>query len=526
MFKNNQKLKLFELISNKILILQNILLPPNITIVCFKNCSIQKLSEDLFKNSTSIQQLELSNNKLISLPKDIFVNQIMLRFLDLSRNQIMNLSDGLFDTTLFIKYIFLNRNKLTSITSPWMDLHPYLKIDLSYNNINSLESSNIFEHLVNLKFLLLVNVPTPEGIFDKMNQLTDLEIHSKRTKNPTAEVFKNQKKLMQLRLGCTADSVLDPLIFTMLPNLENLEINGNCLKSWPENMFKTNQKLKSFELRGNKILFSQKMLVPVNLIKGSFTSCNIRKLPKNLFKKSTVIEELDLSYNKLISLPKDIFVNQIMLSDLDLSHNQIMDLNDGLFDATLNMKKLNLNFNKLTRISRLIFINLINLEKLTLSHNQLTTIEDSFRNMKLKEIDLQFNQLSNTERLFEWASNLEKLYLNNNNINNFSIANQFYIPNLQLIDLSQNNLQTFYYDDWMKTKRNLKIDLSYNNISVFKIKDFLQNSSYESYHLLSNINHNPIICDCNALELVQFYLDTRQLINVSFKAFKALKIVA
>ena len=421
---------------------------------------------------------------------------------------------------LAIEYLKLEEGELTFNNYSFEGLSKLETLKIS--GIDSVESSDVFESLVNLKKLILYEVPTPEGIFDTMNQLEFLSIRTNTLILP-AGIFKNQRKLIELRLFCGRESSLDPLIFANLPNLEKLTIEKNCLISWPENIFKNNQKLKFLELQKTKILILEKLLAPMTLRIVSFRNCEILKLSEDLFQNSSNIEELDLSTNKLILLPKDIFVDQIMLRVLDLSINGIMELSDGLFDTTLNMRRLRLTANKLTIISRYVkstnskqyinnsptnrrlFVNLEKLETLSLSYNQLTTIDDSFRYLgNLQVIDLQFNQLSSTENLFDSTWNLEKIYLGGNEINEFSLSIYSRISNLQIIDLSQNNFQTFCYEIWMNFANQLSMNLSYNNISEFKIKDFLQLTKIETRQFLLNINHNPINCDCNALEFIQF----------------------
>ena len=459
----------------------------NVTGIVVQNCKMP-INESIYELTSKI-----SKN----------VKHLAINFLKSERR---TLKDRHFNVN---KYLFEGLSKLET---------------LAISGIHSVDSSVVFESLFNLKKLVLYDVSyeIPDGIFDTMNQLQCLSIRAGTLILPTG-IFKNQKNLVELRLTCKLDSILNPLILANLPNLENFTIGGYCMISWPENMFKNSQKLKSFELQRTKLLVPQKILAPAHLTKFSLIECGISNLPEDLFKNSSNIEDLSLSSNKLKSLPNDIFVDQIMLRVLDLSFNGIMELSDGLFNTTLNMRNLSLTFNNLKSISRYVkstnskqyinnlhinrqlFAKLEKLETLSLSYNLLTTIDNSFRYLvNLKIIELQNNELSSTEGLFDYLKKLEKIYLSNNMINEFSLSNYTYNSNLQIIDLNGNNLQKFSYGDWMGWVNQLKIDLSYNKISEFEIKDYLLLSKIHGRQILLIVNHNPIICDCNALEFIQF----------------------
>ena len=161
------------------------------------------------------------------------------------------------------------------------------------------------------------------------------------------------------------------------------------------------------------------------------------------------------------------------------------------------------------------FAKLKNLEQLLLDNNKLMTLDHSFKSLvNLREVNLSYNQLSHnqTNKLYDRLSNLEKLYLNNNQLEDFSISENTGFGNLQMIDLSHNNISTFNYGDWMvyQIYAKMKIYLNHNKIKHFKIDDFVHLATigeiYTKYeaNLLLIVNNNPVICDCNAIDLVRF----------------------
>ena len=154
------------------------------------------------------------------------------------------------------------------------------------------------------------------------------------------------------------------------------------------------------------------------------------------------------------------------------------------------------------------------LEKLSIDKNKIIIIDDeSFKNLKfLQNINLKYNQLSNNMKN-EWIgspNSLKIINLSHNNLSRLSTSFNFFytVSNLKLND------ETIDY--------NFKFDLSYNRFTHFNIIEllnlvFVTEKLQSGPRLLININHNPVICDCNAIELIQF-LNQRLEPNHTYKA--------
>ena len=215
-------------------------------------------------------------------------------------------------------------------------------------------STNVFEKLINLKTLVLWCIQTPNDLFDPLEYLQVLSIHSKQIKLENG-IFKNQRNLIDLNLDCRKyDCTLDPLIFANLTNLEKLNIKGNFSIHWSENVLKNNEKLKSIQLTNVfSFQFTQTLLTQNKDLKYvNFNHNQLESLPEHFFKNLSNIDKIILSSNQLTSLSRDLFVDQTMLSELDLGYNNLTELDDGLFKTTKNMKTLILTSNLLTKVSR------------------------------------------------------------------------------------------------------------------------------------------------------------------------------
>ena len=123
---------------------------------------------------------------------------------------------------------------------------------------------------------------------------------------------------------------------------------------------------------------------------------------------------------------------------------------------------------------------------------------------------MQYNQLLhyNMNNLFNDLTQLKIIDLKYNNLTDFYLCNQTLFYKLEKIDLSHNNISTINYNNWNTTRlsSNCRIDFSHNKITEFNVEDFFQyhSSRFSGPRMKLNLNENPIICDCNALKLVQY----------------------
>ena len=217
---------------------------------------------------------------------------------------------------------------------------------------------NVFEKLVDLKNLTIRDLITPNGIFDTLEQLQNLEIHNYFLKPRSLQfgVFKNQRNLTFLRVMGYSFNSIESDIFANLIELESFILSETMLKSIPDNMLEHNRMLISFELTNNvkniKTLPHKLLANMWNLKYIKLYYNNLEYLPEDLFENSLHIKSILISDNKLSALPKDIFMEKINLELLDLSRNILKDLIDGLFDSLVSLKDLYLSDNKLSNISK------------------------------------------------------------------------------------------------------------------------------------------------------------------------------
>ena len=216
---------------------------------------------------------------------------------------------------------------------------------------------NVFEKLVVLKKLFIKSFPTPNGIFDALEQLQILEIRNSKLEKSSIMfgLFKNQRNLNNLLINGYSYTSIESNVFDNLTELQTLQLTSD-FTNLPKDLLKHNHKLDTFKLKNylEQIetlpgkLFSNKW----NLKNIELSGNKIKYLPEDLFMNSTNITTIDISYNELSSLKKNIFTDQINLTLLDLRNNNFQKLTDGLFDSLSSLKVLFLSHNTLSSLSK------------------------------------------------------------------------------------------------------------------------------------------------------------------------------
>ncbi|XP_070604989.1 fibromodulin [Erythrolamprus reginae] len=122
-------------------------------------------------------------------------------------------------------------------------------------------------------------------------------------------------------------------------------------------------------------------------------------------------------------------------------NNQIVAIQEGAFDNATKLEWLAMHGNQLTseKIGKRVFAKLKNLERLYLDHNNLTKIPHPLP-QSLRELHLAYNQISKIpSNALEGLDNLTALYLSHNHIQEIG-SNLKWLNSLILADLSYNHL--------------------------------------------------------------------------------------
>jgi Leucine-rich repeat (LRR) protein len=510
-FIDLNSLNYLNLDSNQVATLENVQFNSNLKKLTIRFNLITNLNEI---NSSSLEYLDFSNNRIqeINFTKIVLPN---LEYLDLSHNLLSLIKD---DSLNNLKHLNLSYNKL-DLESEFNNIS-YFKglwlletLDISFNEIEYLDSNQTFQYLNALKYLNLSNnkLKTLDAfIFGYLSQLTDLNLASNNLRFIDESYFSNLVNLKKLKLSYNqVNSTFLSKTNTSFITVTSLDLDYNKIDAISENDFELISKLKYLNLNSNPIKTIHEKalakLIDLETLKLSNTSIN------NSILLNSNLKELDLSYlnvsilnieqltniewinlaNSQVNFSFGLFLSN-SIKFVDFSYNQFKWENDSkmfnLLGSALEVLKLRqTNLQKLDQIN---LKNLINLKYLDLSFNNLNFIsQDSFEfNLNLEYLDLSSNSL------YEFSIVLNKLkYLNleNNQINFTSeILKDYY--SIEIFKIGKNRLRMYPSFEMSQIKSEnvetfLEIHLNQNQINEIKYFSFIFGKL-----LLANFDSNQI----------------------------------
>ena len=292
---------------------------------------------------------------------------------------------------------------------------------------------------------------------------------------------------------------------SLLPSITELTIRGTQLTTLPSGSFYGLTGLERLEI----------------------SSCGLDELPEDIFDGLSSLELLKLSSNDLEELPEDIFDGLDNLETLYLNQNELTALHQDVFDGLSSLEKLSLGGNELTALRADVFEDLDSLEELYLGFNELGTLPvNVFEDIAdtLDTLDVGYNDLAlgglpsdffasftnltflNLEAIgkdlegdtegtmtslaYDWfddLSNLERLFLSNNELSSLPGDTFDGFSNLELLLLGNNDL-TELPADLLEDLTNLE-ELELNGNQLAALPDGLFKGLSNLYHV--NLVSNP-----------------------------------
>ena len=147
---------------------------------------------------------------------------------------------------------------------------------------------------------------------------------------------------------------------------------------------------------------------------------------------------------------------------LDLSGNKIKKLVNGTFNGLVNVKRLDIHLNDIGQIGSGAFANLMCLEYLNLDSNSIQTLKNVQFGLKLLELSLRFNKLSDLSEIY--SQGLNSLIISNNRIQTVNFI--VHLSNLEYLDLSQNGLIKIEKNSFSHVDKLRYLNLSGNKLDL------------------------------------------------------------
>jgi len=197
----------------------------------FTDKGLEKFPPDMSKVEKNLRNLDLSNNKINSLPSNIGHFKVM-KTLSISKNKISALPEDMGKMTK-LENLNLSFNLLQTIPSSFQQLKHLREVNLSHNNFSTFPSS-----LLNLK------------------QLNVLDLANNKIRAITEEIARLEAT--ELVLNCNQVSLIAPEV-SQCPRLKTLRLEENCLAidSIPKSLL-AESKVSLLAIEGN--LFDVKKL--------------------------------------------------------------------------------------------------------------------------------------------------------------------------------------------------------------------------------------------------------------------------
>lgn len=297
------------------------------TTATIRRCQITQIDIDGLFNARLVWDLNLSENKLKTLPLGVFDMNTRLEDLDLSQNLLTDLPPGIFNKTL-LRNLHLQGNNFKSFDTGLISFSPREMVSL-YLTCNSLVGKNL-----NSDILCDMAILDLSG--NDMNEVTFMG---------------NVKSLQYLHMKqCSLKEMPEFLSTANLSKLLVLELSLNEITAI-----------------GNGTLHKLVLLKSLDLSKN-----HIEYIHRDAFVNLRIIRKINLSNNRLNYLALGVFQNIHSIEELDLSFNLLRDIHPRSFDNS-TLKKLNIANNRITY----------------LNPNQLTTMLSNVKS--LKDIDFHEN---------------------------------------------------------------------------------------------------------------------------------------
>lgn len=349
--------------------------------------NLASLNNETFHNFPDLKSLNLEFNELTYLNSFVFENLPKLETLRLNNNNLRNLPVNIFFNNTKLRRIFLNTNYLTQLT------------DLGLPAIDFLDCSRNFIRTIDMKELTTIlkldlsgnDINSIESLFFNMLSIKELVLESNGLRKIAKEAFYN------------------------LTSLETISLNNNLLEKLESNLFENNKNLTSIGMSEN--LFTAIPTLPNSV---QYFNISHNKLENSLnLSYLTRLNGLDMSYNKLHVIKFHSLANLGSLRYLLLNDNEIKILEMGCFKDLRVLTILDLSNNKITNFNIGIFTGINNLERLNLSGNKLQVLNEGiFHNLqKLYTLSIAFNNISyvSVENTLKHLVSLRELDLIGNN---------------------------------------------------------------------------------------------------------------
>ncbi|XP_015178999.1 PREDICTED: slit homolog 3 protein-like [Polistes dominula] len=460
-----------------------------------------ELDRDAFLGLADLEELDLGDNNLWTLPAELFCPVASLSRLNLTRNKLqdataLGFADRLHSCTPNLQSLDLSGNDLGALPDRTLAGLPSLTVlklqenaisavgDHALAGLPNLRSLNIssnklvalppelFAKTKELRELILSNnslsVLAP-GLLDALEelQLLDLSGNELNSRWVNRDTFSRLGNLLVLDLSFNTLTKIDSRVFEGLYNLQILKLEHNEIDMLLDGCFASLTNLHTLTLSQNKITrFDPSHAHGLTALEQLFLDGNrLRALHRRVFANLTELKDLSLSGNSLTEIPYAVRVLH-SLKTLDLGNNHVSRIDNESFAGLNELYGLRLVDNKLENVSREAFSTLPALQVLNLANNFIRHVEQSAfaKNPVLRAIRLDGNRLTEIRGAFTSLSTLVWLNVSDNKLLWFDYS---YLPSsIEWLDIHANQISELGNYYMVRNALNIKmLDASFNLVT-------------------------------------------------------------
>lgn len=230
---------------------------------------LEKLESKFFRSARNLTHLDVSQNRLISIPQLLFFNAEKLAQADFSHNSIEQVDPLAFMGANNLESLNMSYNKIHHLDAKLFSTSKLLELDLSNNDLSVFEE-HTFDNLTELKHLNLSFNPIGDlkiEIFTYLTNLETLDLRRIQISNIQLGTLSHQHKLISLNLSENNLMKLDFNHFLpVLPDLQSFDLHGNQLNDltgFGNDLF---PKLERLDIRNNSFncLYLESFMKSVN----------------------------------------------------------------------------------------------------------------------------------------------------------------------------------------------------------------------------------------------------------------------
>ncbi|XP_059608177.1 leucine-rich repeat-containing protein 15-like [Phlebotomus argentipes] len=319
---------------------------------------------DAFK-SEKLFRLNFTRNQITSISHDAFLNCPRLETIDLSRNRLTSLPAKLLEGLRELNHINLSNNKLKNISQDFLLDNTHLKtVQLQSNSLEEL-SMDLFGNCTDLHFLdvsnnylhkftpsqhfLSMNTAEEPSILDLSNNLlASVDLRNTRITN----VIVNSNYLRQLSIGHGCRE-----LFAKNNALTDISLDSST------------STLEMLQMNYNKLANNLKSICECENLRSIFLAHNNITQIGFCFGKMRFLKEINLSGNHISHLDYGYFFADF-LETLDLSYNVFEEIDDNILSLFQNLRYLYLDGNRLSDFPTDLDTIMPHLVLVGLSHNR------------------------------------------------------------------------------------------------------------------------------------------------------------